>query len=220
MEDREDLPETMDRICDLVQRFLDQYPIDRQRVYCIGSSFGTMSWSTALTQDKYAKLFTAYIQCNGHFNGAVSMFKEEYDVRRAEALLAPLTNNFTDFSNPELRKHGDGFFDSEEFQEMAKALKAVVDNRVHMDIWHAVNDQVAPVDRGITTYLVLQEIYRREGLSQEAIDGLLQLHLIPTQRCHDLGIFSYHQASKVAVAELKDLQHTLSLRKDDLMAIR
>ena len=219
-EDRADLPETMDRICDLVARFMDKYPIDPDRVYCIGSSYGTLSWSTALSQDRYARRFTAYIQCNGHFNGAASLFLEQYDVRQAEALLGPLTKDFTDFSDPALRKHGAAFFQSDEYREMRQALQAVVDNRVFVDIFHAANDEVAPVDRGITTYLLLHEMYREEGLDEAAIAKLLRLNIIPTQTYHDLGIFSYHQASKVAVSDREVLRHTLSLKKSQLLAVR
>ena len=103
---------------------------------------------------------------------------------------------------------------------MRQVLQPIVDNRVFVDIWHGANDEVAPTCRGITTYLLLRELYREEGLDEESIRKLLRLTVIPTARYHELGIFSYHQASKVAVADPDTLRHTLALQKNELMQIR
>ena len=201
-------------VMEAVNHFIESHRVDEERIYCIGSSLGTMVWSTVLHQPAYAKVFTAYIQCNGHFNGAHSMFLPEYDQKRAEDVLG--LHGLKDYENPCLWLEGDDFFESETFQKYAAALKNVVDYRIAVDVWHCLNDEVAPTNRGITTYLCLRELYRRKGLSEEAIDELVSLHLLPVEMMHRMGIFSYHQASKAAAADKQMLSRTLSLTKHKL----
>ena len=212
-DEEEKLMRLLDHIMDLVKEFIDSYPVDPDRVYCIGSSFGTMCLSRILAQEKYTKTFAAYLMCNGMFTGAETMFKEEYDQRASEHILAPLTKNYTDFSDPQLFLHGDKFFESEDFAQMAKVMQPIVDARVVMEIWHGVNDQVLPASRGISTYLMMKELYRRQGLSDEQIAQVLRLYMIPTEEFHRLGIFSYHQASKVTVSYPETLKRILQIRR-------
>ncbi len=197
---------TGDDVMEIVYYFLENYSVDPDRVYCIGSSAGGLTWSNVLANPEYASVFAAYAPCNTHFNGAQTMYKEEYDVKRMEETWG--FSSYEDYLNPEIEKP------EEEYYEAAKeALKAVVDNRIPVYVWHGFNDETAPCGRGVTTYRLLRRIYEEEGLSEEEIDDLVKIYLIPTQEFHDMGILSYHMASKVAVAHPEFIEWMLSQHK-------
>lgn len=194
---------TGDDVMEIVYYFLENYAVDPDRVTCIGSSAGGLTWSNILTNPEYAKVFAAYASCNTHFNGAQTMYKAEYDVKRMEDTFG--FDRYEDYLNPEMELD-----ESEYYEEAKKALAAVVDNGVKVWVWHGYNDETSPVTRGISTYRILRKIYEEKGLSEEEIDELVKLMLIDTQEFHDLGILSYHMASKVAVSHPEFLDWMLA----------
>lgn len=197
-----------DDVMEIVYDFMKKYSVDTNRVYAIGSSAGGLTFSSILTNPEYAKVFAAYAPCNTHFNGAQTMYKAEYDVPKMEEKFG--FKSYEDFLNPELE------LDDSEYYEAAKqAFAAVVDNRINVYVWHGYNDQTAPADRGVSSYRILRRIYKEQGLSEEEIDKLVKLYLIDTAEFHDMGILSYHMASKVAVAHPEFIQWMLAQTRAD-----
>lgn len=164
---------------ELIQNLMDTYNIDDERIYGIGSSYGTLHLSTVISQ--HPDLFTAYVQCNGNFVGATNMYKDEADVPGA------------DYTDETLIKD-----DSEYYEEFKAALQGVVDNEVKMVICHGVNDPTAPVTRGVTTYKMLVRMYQELGKSQEEIEQLVRINLYEDEDFLNKGIWMYHEANKMA----------------------
>ncbi|MDO4548932.1 MAG: prolyl oligopeptidase family serine peptidase, partial [Clostridia bacterium] len=199
---------TPDDVMEIVNYFLDNFSVDPDRVTCMGSSAGGLTWSTILANPEYAGVFAAYAPCNTHFNGAQTMFKAEYDVARMEQTFG--FSSFEDYMDPEL------VMDDSEYYDAAKeAFEQVVNNRINVWVWHGYNDETAPTGRGVSSYMILRRIYEEEGLSDEEIDELVKLTLVDTQEFHDLGILSYHMASKVAVSHQEFLDWMLSQTRAD-----
>lgn len=199
---------TSDDIMEVVNYFLETYSIDLDRVYAIGSSKGGLTWSKILAKPEYAAKFAAYAPCNTNWTGFNTMFKPEYDVKRTEEVHG--FNSYEDFMNPEL------WLDESEWVESARTvLQAAMDNRINVYVWHAYNDETAPVGRGISTYYALQRFYAEEGLSQAEIDELVKIYLISTEECHDLGVLSGHMASKVAVSHSEFIEWMLAQTRAD-----
>lgn len=199
---------TGDDVMEIVNYFIANYSVDPDRVTCMGSSAGGLTWSSILVKPEYAKVFAAYAPCNTHFNGAQTMYKAEYDVKRMEEEFG--FSSYEDYLNPDLE------MTDEEYYEAAKeAFAAIVDNRVSVWVWHGYNDETAPCGRGISTYRILRRIYAEQGLSEEEIDKLVKLTLIDTAEFHEMGILSYHMASKVAVAHPEYIDWMLAQTRAD-----
>ena len=199
---------TGDDIMEVVNYFIANYAVDTNRVYAIGSSAGGLTWSSILSVPEYAAEFAAYAPCNTNWTGFTTMFKSDYDVKCTEDVWG--FSSYEDFMNPDL------WLDDSEWVESAKALLApIMENRVNVYVWHAYNDETAPVGRGISTYYALHRFYAEQGLSEEEIDSLVKIYLIPTQEDHDLGILSGHMASKVAVAHPEFIEWMLAQTKGE-----
>lgn len=199
---------TGDDVMEIVNYFICHYSIDPDRVTCIGSSAGGLTWSNILTKPEYAKVFAAYVPCNTHFNGAQTMYKEEYNVTRMEEAYG--FNSYEDYLNPEMEMD-----DSEYYEEAKQALKALVDNKINVWIWHGYNDETASCGKGVSMYRILRRIYQEEGLSEDEINDLVKLTLIDTERFHEMGILSYHMASKVAVSDSDFIDWMLAQTRAD-----
>lgn len=128
---------------EMMQKLMQTYNIDSDRIYGIGSSYGTLHLSTVISQ--HPDLFTAYVQCNGNFVNATNMYVDAADVPGA------------DYTNESLIKP-----DSEYYADFKAALQGVVDNEVKMVICHGKNDPTAPITRGVTTYKMLVRMYQEK----------------------------------------------------------
>lgn len=215
---REHLDEIADNIMGLVEDFLGKYPVDRNRVYLLGNSAGTVWCSTILKRREYAKTFTSYVQCNGHFEGAASMFKDEYTVPSSLRRLG--LGSLDDYQNPELWLGGNDFFSTEQGKQYLSLFEAIVENRISVDIWHGLNDEQGATAKGVTTYLCLREAYRRKGLSEESLEKLVQIHLIPDRAFHEKGLFSYHSSTAYAVSLKEMRSDLLKNNKAELTTLR
>lgn len=205
-----------DEIMEAVYSFIEKHRVDTERIIGIGSSLGTIKFSQILNNPEYAKLFTTYIQCNGDFRSAQCMFT--CDERRMEEKYG--YNCLEDYLNKDIWIEKDNYFNTPEFAEAAASLEGVVNNNVAVWVWHGVNDEVAPTSRGVSAYLMLQEAYRRHGYSEAAINKMVKLTLIQTEEYHNMGIFSYHQASKIAVSHQELLDWALEQKKSDLSRLK
>lgn len=166
---------------ELIQYFIDHMGADPDRIYCMGSSYGTMHLSKFL--QKHADMIAAYVQCNGHFEGAQTIYTEEGD------------KNFVDYTDASLLNP-----DPESYMpEAREALKGVVENHIPIWVWHGVNDETAPVTRGVSTVEILKKLYTEQGLDQETIDELAKIYLIEDEEYHSYGIVERHNSSRVAV---------------------
>lgn len=199
---------TGDDIMEIVNYFIETYSVDPNRVYAIGSSKGGLTWSKILANPEHAAVFAAYAPCNTNWTGFNTMFKPEYDVALTEDVLG--LSSYEDFMKPEM------WLDDSEWVEAARAaMAAAMDNKINVYVWHAYNDETAPVGRGISTYYALKRFYAEDGLSEEEIDKLVKIYLIPTQECHDLGVLSGHMASKIAVAHPEFIEWMLAQTRAD-----
>lgn len=203
---------TPDEIMEAVIGFIETHRADQERIIGIGSSLGTIKFSEILNNPEYAKLFTVYIQCNGDFRSARCMFT--CDEGRLEEKFG--YHCLEDYLNKDLWIEKENYFNTPEYARAEASLKGVIDNKVAVWVWHGVNDEVAPTSRGVSTYLMLREAYRRRGYSEEVVNKLVKLTLIQTEEYHDMGIFCYHQASKIAVSHKELLNWALDMRKSEL----
>lgn len=168
---------------EMIQKLMQTYNIDTDRIYGIGSSYGTLHLSTVISQ--HPDLFTAYVQCNGNFVNATNMYVDEADVPGA------------DYTNESLIKP-----DSEYYADFKAALQGVVDNEVKMVICHGKNDPTAPITRGVTTYRMLVRMYQEMGKSQEEIDRLVKINIYEDEDFLKKGIWMYHEANKMASLDI------------------
>lgn len=168
---------------ELIEHILETYSVDQGRVYCAGSSYGTLHLSTVIA--RHPELFTAYVQCNGNFVGANNMWIDEYDKPKAD---------YTDESKIKP--------DSEYYDAYKAALQGVVDNEVKIWVCHGANDGTAPITRGVTTYKMLERMYREKGKTPEEIDGLVRLSIYTDEEMLAKGIFNYHDAFRMATADV------------------
>lgn len=173
----------------LIEELAKQYAFDMQRIYAVGSSAGSMHLAKVIMQRP--DLFAGYMQCNSVFE-RINIYKEEYQLDGGDVL----TTATYAFSLP---TRADCFLPKEEWAEAKAMLQGVVDNRLPVYIWHGVNDDTFSWTYAMSEYILLCEMYREAGLSQDEIDSLVKLYLADDPEYHAVGICEIHATSKLAV---------------------
>jgi predicted peptidase len=194
----------------IVKYFRDNYAVDPDRIYCVGSSAGTMTLSSVMQTD--AELFAAYLMCNGVFTGVSSIFNI---TRRA-------TDGFdqTFDGTWNLGRWSTMLMDTSVYKNKADwidaartALGDVVANRTRIRIFHGVNDETFNPTQPFSAYYQLRELYKEEGLSEAEINELVQMTIWENDKYWDMGVCEIHATSKVVTADITNLQWALSQRK-------
>lgn len=183
----------------LLDYIIDNYAVDTDRIYGIGSSFGTGHLSGVITARP--GLFAAYAQCNGGWaikggdgtpNQRLCIYKPEYAGR---------VNGWSCSDALSLPLRADCLKDKAEYWDDAVAsLQDVVNNRMPVFIWQGINDQSGPWPIGLSTYYLLRALYEEQGLSQAEIDKLVILYFAEDAEYFEKGICEIHATSKLAVS--------------------
>ena len=194
----------IDIVADTIQvidAVMAAYSVDPERVYAIGSSFGTMHLSSVIM--RRPELFAAYAQCNGMWmlavskdspeSGSVNIYTDEFEGKVegwncTDALALPLKEDCIKAKD-------------EYWAEATEALKGVVENRMPVYFWHGVNDESISWTRALSPYTVLRQMYEEAGLTQAEIDDLVKLYFADDEEYYEHGICEIHATSKLAVNE-------------------
>lgn len=160
-----------------------------ERIYAIGSFAGSMHLAKVIMMRP--DLFAGYMQCNSVFD-RINIYKKEYQTNGGDML----TTSTYAFSLP---TRADCFIPQEEWAEAKAKLQGIVDNRMPMYIWHGVNDDTFSWTFATSEYILLREMYREAGLSENRINDLVKLYLADDVEYHDVGICEIHATSKLAV---------------------
>ena len=171
--------------------YLDKnYSIDRDRIVQIGSSAGTHFTAEFITA--HPDVLAGFMMCNGDFLGA-NIFKPEYRSRGGEAITTSTDAMAFNLIHP------DCFVSEEEYAAEKAKFKDVVENRLPIYIWHAVNDENATWTHAVSTYRLLCESYQEAGLSYDEIQQLVLFHFADNPEYYNYGICEMHATSKLAV---------------------
>ena len=173
----------------LLEELAKQYSFNMERIYAIGSSAGSMHLAKVIMMRP--DLFAGYMQCNSVFD-RINIYKKEYQTNGGDML----TTSTYAFSLP---TRADCFIPQEEWAEAKAKLQGIVDNRMPMYIWHGVNDDTFSWTFATSEYILLREMYREAGLSENRINDLVKLYLADDVEYHDVGICEIHATSKLAV---------------------
>jgi predicted peptidase len=176
---------TQDAI-DLLENVLDQYSVDRDRVYAAGSSFGTFALSDVLAQR--ADLISAYVQFNGRWTDAPSAFPPEYQGRLTDKDIA-----YVD-ALPRVSTTDPAYLAQAE-----AVMGDVVARRIPVLVSHGVNDQTISSPSGISTYEALRALYKAEGMSDAEIDKLVMIDLYEDPAYLAMGVSERHANVPVAI---------------------
>jgi len=194
----------IDIVADTIQvidSVMAEYSVDTERVYAVGSSFGTMHLSSVIM--RRPELFAAYAQCNGAWmldkNGAGTPESGSVNIYTDEFAGKVTGWNCTDaLSLPE--KEDCIKAKDEYWTEATAALQGVVDNRMKVYFWHGVNDESISWTAALSPYAVLRAMYEEAGLTQDEIDDLVKLYFADNEEYYETGICEIHATSKLAVS--------------------
>lgn len=175
----------------LIDSVMAEYSVDPERVYGIGSSFGTMHLCEVIM--RRPDIFAAYAQCNGVFD-RINIYKEEYQTSGED--MPGATSTYA----TSLPQRADCFIADEEKAAAKEKLQGVVDNRIKMYIWHGMNDTTFTWTYATSVYELLREMYREQGLTEAEIDDLVLLYLADDPEYFDAGICEIHATSKLTVS--------------------
>ena len=189
----------------LVQYMKDNYSVDENRVYAVGSSYGTMLVSRMLNVSP--GLFTAYLQYNGCWS--IENLDPENGWLSVYALNDPEARNGMQIL--------DGYtFDTalevmntnrlDDISHAKELLKPIADSKMPVWVWHAVNDETISFMHGVATYETLEELYRDQGLTPTEISQLVNLRVVEDEEYWKAGIAERHACSKLAATYPEALQ--------------
>jgi predicted peptidase len=191
----------------IVNYFKNNYRVDPKRVYCIGSSAGTMTLSAVMQTD--AELFTAYLMCNGMFTGVSSIFNSSgqaiYHYNQTFDGTWNVGRWSTMLMDPSIYKSKADWVTAAH-----TALDDVVTNRVPIRIFHGVNDESFNPTTPFSAYYQLRELYKDVGLTEAQINELVQMTIYENDKYWDVGICEIHMTSKVVAADKANIQWALS----------
>jgi predicted peptidase len=191
----------------IVNYFKNNYRVDPKRVYCIGSSAGTMTLSSVMQTD--AELFTAYLMSNGIFTGVQSIFTTAGATTYGYNRIFDGTWNAGRWSamlgDTSIYKNK-----SEWITAAHTALDDVVNNRLPIRIFHGYNDESFNPTQSYSAYYQLRELYKDDGLSEAEINELVQMTIWDNDKYWDAGICEIHMTSKLVAADKGNIQWALS----------
>jgi predicted peptidase len=176
---------TQDAI-DLLDHVLREYSVDRQRVYALGSSFGTFALSDVLA--KRPDLISAYIQFNGMWTGAPNAFPPEHRGRLTDKDIA-----YVD-ALPRVSTTDPAWL-----SQARRVMGDVVSRRIPVWVSHGVNDQTIAVASGVSTYEALRALYRADGMIDDDIDKLVKITLYEDPVYLSMGVSERHANVPVAI---------------------
>lgn len=183
---------------ELISHIRSQYNVDSDRIYAIGSSFGTFHLSGVI--QRHPDPFAAYIQCNGVFVNA-------------EGEMLTMYNAETDVVGGDYTNTGAYLPESEYYEQYKAVMQGLVDNEMPVWIAHGVNDGSIPVTRGVSVYNMLTRLYKEAGKTQDEIDQLVHLTIYQDQDFLDKGVYNYHDALRLASADTDILTWALEQSK-------
>lgn len=181
---------TQDAI-ELLEYVRDEYSIDRQRVYALGSSFGTFALSEVLADR--ADLISAYIQFNGRWTGAPSAFSPADSGRLTGRDIAYLD------ALPRVPK-------TDAWLAQARSVMGdVVARRIPVWVSSGVNDQTIASPIAVSAYEALRALYQEEGMADADIDNLVKRFLYEDPAYLSMGVSERHANVPVAIKNNPEL---------------
>lgn len=173
---------------ELLEYLLDEYSVDRQRVYAAGSSFGTSTLSSVMASR--ADLISGYVQFNGGWTGQPSAFYPEDSGALIGKDIAYIDGL------PRVPK------DAAWLDQARAAMGDAVARRIPVWISHAVNDTGT---RAVSTYEALRALYQEEGMADADIDKLVKLVLFEDPEILSMGISERHNNVPVGIKRTPEL---------------
>lgn len=181
----------------LMDYMKDNYSVDEDRVYAIGSSYGTMLVSRMLNENP--ELFTGYIQYNGCWS--VENIAEEggwlstYKSNDPKARNGMQIFDGYDFSSAlDVMKENS----MEDISRAKELMAPVAKAEIPVWVWHAVNDETISFMHGVSTYETLVALYEDEGMNPSRISQLVKLRVVEDEEYWNAGIAERHACSKLA----------------------
>lgn len=189
----------------LVDYMKDNYSVDENRIYAIGSSYGTMLVSRMI--NARPDLFAGYVQYNGCWSLQniapdetwLSVY-EKNDPESRDGM--QIFKGYTLDAALEVM-HANRLDDLSHAKEL---LRPVAEAKVPIYIWHAVNDETIAFMYGVSPYETLTELYREEGLTPAEITRLVQLRPVEDPEYWAAGIAKRHSCSKLAATYPEAIQ--------------
>ena len=176
----------------LIEYILENYSVDRSRVYAVGDSKGTMIISQAIT--RRPDLFTAYAQCNGSYmtdpDTRFTLFKDE--------VMAPLHGKTAE-DVWEICGDAENRLSDEEIETLAEPLNAIIENEIPLYVYDGINSNTASCLNSTSVYIYLTEQYEAKGYSEEEIAALAQIYLIEDEELHEHSAVDGHGSVYVSV---------------------
>lgn len=182
---------------ELIQNVRGKYNVDSNRIYAMGSSFGTFHFSGVI--QRHPDLFAVYVQCNGVFvdgDGMMTMYDADTDKVGGDYT----STNYL----PE----------SEYYNRYKTAMQGAVDNGLKVWVAHGVNDGSIPVTKGVSTYNMFTRLYKEAGKSEAEIADLVHLTIYQNEDFIKGGAYNYHDALRLASADVDLMTWVLEQSKD------
>ena len=185
------------------------YAVDQNRVFCIGSSMGTVNYSEAITLRP--DLWNGYVQCNGSY----MYLDAEGKYQRFTLFKDELMISYVDYTADqiwEISNNADNRLDQAIIDENGKTFDGVVEHRIPIYFFDGVNTQSGSSLNTTADYLYLKERYQALGLTDAEIDELIHIHIGNNDEFHNVGVCEYHASSKVAVTDGHDVMNWILSR--------
>lgn len=182
---------------ELIQNVRGKYNVDSNRIYAMGSSFGTFHLSGVI--QRHPDLFSVYVQCNGVFvdkDGMMTMYDADTDKVGGDYT----STNYL----PE----------SEYYDRYKAAMQASVENGLKVWVAHGVNDGSIPVTKGVSTYNMFTRLYKEAGKTDAEIADLVHLTIYENEDFIKAGAYNYHDALRLASADIDLMTWVLEQSKD------
>lgn len=181
----------------LVDYIKKNYSVDENRIYAIGSSYGTMLLSRMINVEP--ELFAGYLQYNGCWN-VENIAPGERWISNYAANDPQARDGMQIFEGMTLDTaldvmNANHLIDISHSKEL---MKPVAQAKLPIWFWHAVNDETIAFMYGVSPYETLTELYRDQGLNPTEISQLAQLRVVEDEEYWKVGIAERHACSKLA----------------------